>query len=133
MIEKKPLTPEQDLWNQLSFEEEVWFYQSWKRAKWSQIRFCTKHHLPLEEFREWCKDMDRVSVDKHESVMPLHSTLQTATDFCEVELMHPEQPANSTMTLELSFPNQIKVRIEAHEQQFAFLLKEMLHATSIVR
>lgn len=133
MVEKKQLTADQDIWNQISFEEKVWFYQSWKRSKSSQIKFCTKHHLPIDEFGEWCKQMERCSMEESESVNPLECSLQTTTDFCEIALMQPPQPANMMMTVELSFPNQIKARIEAHEQQFAFLLREMLHATSIVR
>jgi hypothetical protein len=70
---------------------------------------------------------------ERESVNPLECSLQSTTGFCEIELMQPAQPSNMMMTVELSFPNQIKARIEANEQQFALLLREMLHATSTIR
>jgi hypothetical protein len=133
MFEKEKLTPDQNMWDQFSFEEKVWFYQSWRRAKSSQIKFCAKHHLPLEEFREWCKEMDRCSHEEGEDMELMHSHLPTPSGFCEVALMQPAQPASMMMTVELSFPNQVKARIEAHEQQFALLLREMLHATSTIR
>lgn len=69
-------------------------------------------------------------MEERESLSPQHCSLQNSTGFCEIELMQPVQPANIMMTVELSFPNKVKARIEANEQQFALLLREMLHATS---
>ena len=58
---------------------------------------------------------------------------QDLSGFCEIEVMKPKRLSPAVMTVELCFPNQITARIEAHEQQFAFLIREVLHATSIVR
>ena len=133
MIDQEKVMVQPNIWDDLSFEEKVWFYQNWKRAKLSQIKFCTKHRLPVEEFIEWCNEMDRCSMEESESLSPQHCSLQNRTGFCEIELMQPVQPANIMMTVELSFPNKVKARIEANEQQFALLLREMLHATSTIR
>ncbi len=43
MIDQEKVMVQPNIWDDLSFEEKVWFYQNWKRAKSSQIKFCTKH------------------------------------------------------------------------------------------
>lgn len=133
MIQQEMSTTQPEIWDELSLEERVWFYKRWKRARWSQVKFCTKHRLPLEKFREFCKEIESCLIEEDKIANQPGYPAQDSSGFCEIELMKPAPLSPTVMTLELCFPNQIKARIEADEQQFAFLLKEMLHATSIVR
>jgi len=103
------------VWAALSSDEKTELYKRWKQLGWSQGRFCKKHGLPLDIFNDWCKQMEEIS----------------SSDFCEVTLATP--PQSGVMTVELTFSNQVTARIQANEHQFGFLLREMLHATSIIR
>lgn len=134
MIQEDVGTAGLEIWDELSQEERIWFYKRWKRARWGQSKFCTKHRLSLEKFRLFCKEMESCLKPEEEKSadQSLFST-SDSSDFCEVELTQPAQRALAMMTIELCFPNQIKARIEACEQQFGLLLREVLHATSIVR
>lgn len=132
MIQQEMSTTQPEIWDELSLEERVWFYKRWKRARWSQIKFCTKHRLPLEKFRAFCKEMESCLIEEEVANQPGCSA-QDLSGFCEIEVMKPKRLSPAVMTVELCFPNQITARIEAHEQQFAFLIREVLHATSIVR
>jgi hypothetical protein len=111
VTEKQP----ENIWASLSAEEKSDLYERWKQLGWSQGRFCKKHGLPLDMFNGWCKQMEGMQ----------------QSDFCEVTLATPTR--SDVMTVELTFSNQITARIQANEQQFGFLLREMLHATSIIR
>lgn len=134
MIQQDAGTTELEIWDELSQEERIWFYKRWKRARWGQSKFCTKHRLSLEKFRIFCKEMDScLKPEEEEGAEPTFFSTPDSSDFCEVELARPAQRSPAVMSIELCFPNQIKARIEACEQQFGFLLREVLHATSIVR
>lgn len=117
MIKQDMLTEIQPeyVWAALSTEERADLYKQWKQVGWSQGRFCKKHGLPLDIFNDWCKQME----------------VKQPSDFCEVSWTPPLQ--SEVMTVELTFSNQVTARIQANEQQFGFLLREMLHATSIIR
>jgi len=111
VAEKQP----EYVWAALSSEEKTDLYKRWQQLGWSQSRFCKKYGLPLDMFNDWCKQMGEIK----------------QSDFCEVTLATPAR--SEVMTVELSFSNQITARIQANEHQFGFLLREMLHATSIIR
>lgn len=102
-------------WASLSSEEKTYFYQQWKHLGWSQGRFCRKHNLPLDGFSVWCQELEA----------------QQRPGFFEVTLSPLSQ--NELMTVELSFSNQVTARIQTSEQQFGFLLREVLYATSAAR
>ena len=103
------------VWTALSSKEKAELYKRWKQLGWSQGRFCKKNGIPLDIFNDWCNKMEGTS----------------SSNFCELTLATP--PQSEVMTVELTFSNQITARIQANEHQFGFLLREMLHATSIIR
>ena len=105
----------ENVWSALSSSEKTDLYNQWKKLGCSQGRFCKKHGLPLDIFSDWCKQME----------------VKQPSDFCEVSWA--TSPEGEEMTVELTFSNQVTARIQANEHQFGFLLREMLHATSIIR
>ncbi len=104
-----------NVWGALSVADKTDLYNQWRQLGWSQGRFCKKHDLPLDLFNDWCKNME----------------VKQPSGFFEVSLAAPLQ--SEAMTVELTFANHVTARIEANEHQFGFLLREMLHATSIIR
>lgn len=46
------------VWNHLSLEEKKVLYTQWKHTGLSKNRFCKMHNLSLDEFHEWCKELD---------------------------------------------------------------------------
>lgn len=104
-----------EAWGALNLEEKTDFYQKWKQLGWSQGRFCKKYNLPLDGFNGWCQEMQA----------------QQRPGFSEITCSG--MPHSALMTVELSFSSQVTARIHTSEHQFGFLLREVLHATSIAR
>lgn len=105
------------LWSKLSLEEQIVRYSHWQQKGLSQLRFCKQHGLSLEEFSAWRTE--------------LH---QSESSFCEVRCMEPEyRKQDSSIHLELAFPNQVSARIEATSEQITLLIREVLYATAALR
>lgn len=106
-----------DIEKNLSWEKKIELCKQWKRTGLSKNRFCKKHGLSLDEFHEWCNDLDQ----------------QKTSNLCELKLKRVSSPIHEPMVIELAFGHQVTARIQASEHQFGFLLQEVLHATSIIR
>ena len=100
-----------------SIEEKTRLYTEWKNTGWGQTRFCRKHNIPLDTFIKWSWEVRAVA----------------SSSFCEVQPISQSLVTDSSMMVELSFPNKVTARIEANEQQFVLLLREVLHASSVIR
>lgn len=109
-------------WLDLNFSQKQWHYKEWRRKHIGQRKYCEQNELPIASFREWCKEYYQESKSQGEG-------------FCELKLpsMTNIESRVGDVTLTLCFPNETKAELRAGTLQISAILKELIHATTILR
>lgn len=107
----------------LSREEKQALCEKWKVSGLSRSAFCRREGLAIATFCTWCR--------KHwpESVAVKEPHLRQVT----VREPEAQRYVDELLFIEVCFPNEIVARIKVVAPQLGSVLKELVHATTIIR
>jgi hypothetical protein len=101
----------------LSWEEKVELCNRWKESGLNKSQFCKKHGLALPTFCEWCN-----------RVWP-RTKKQTST-LTPVRIVNKqEKKEEQQIVVELSLPNQAKVKMSLPLSSIGRLIQELCHGS----
>jgi hypothetical protein len=120
MTEANPPLLSQQPRKKLIEKEQRQYYQFWKMSGLSKSAFCKQHAIAAGTFYAWCDRYERDSTVAS-GFSPIIAAVKTAS------------PAADSIDIELTFPNQLQVRLCLREDRLVSFLQELCHATATIR
>lgn len=107
----------------LTWLEKEELCKAWHRSGLSKQGFCAQKNINISTFAGWCSRFNSETPQ-------LSGNLLCPINITDIKV---SMPIAEPIVLEISFPNAITAKVKATVGQFSHLLREIMHATAVIR